>query len=169
VEVLVPDFQGSETALGTVLGALPDVLNHNLETVPRLYPSVRPLADFERSLGLLRRIKELAPTVVTKSGLMLGLGERREEVVEVLEDLREVRCDILTLGQYLRPSSGHLEVVRYVEPEEFEELKEEAILMGFEHVEAGPLVRSSYHAESQAGWISGGGRGGLKLRGRASS
>lgn len=150
VEVLIPDFQGSKAALKTVLDACPDVLNHNLETVPRLYPSVRPQADYVRSLELIARATQFAPHVLTKSGLMLGLGETHEEVLDVLRDLRRVNCQILTLGQYLRPSPGHIEVARYVAPEEFARLKEEALHLGFGHVESGPLVRSSYHAESQA-------------------
>lgn len=150
VEVLVPDFAGSEKALTTVLEPGPDVLNHNLETIPRLYPEVRPRADYGRSLGLLRRAKEMMAEGTTKSGLMLGLGERKEEVIRVLEDLRGAGCDIVTLGQYLSPSPGHLPVRRYVAPEEFDELREEAMRLGFGHVEAGPLVRSSYHAEAQA-------------------
>lgn len=150
VEVLIPDFQGSLRGLNVVLHALPDVLNHNLETVPRLYPLVRRQADYLRSLGLLRKAKELEPRLLTKSGLMLGLGETREEVTGVLEDLKAADCDILTLGQYLQPSPRHLEVARYIAPEEFAGLKEEALGLGFAHVEAGPLVRSSYHAEVQA-------------------
>jgi len=152
VEVLIPDFQGSEEALRTVLRACPDVLNHNLETVPRLYPLVRPQADYRRSLGLLRRAKELAPEIVTKSGFMLGLGESRGEVCGVLGDLRVAGCEMVTLGQYLCPSPRHLPVARYVPPEEFEEMRKEGLRLGFKHVEAGPLVRSSYHAESQAGF-----------------
>lgn len=150
VEVLIPDFRGSKAALKTVLDARPDVLDHNLETVPRLYPAVRPEADYFRSLGLLAGAAQLAPHVLPKSGLMLGLGESGEEVLDVLRDLRRVNCRILTLGQYLRPSARHIEVARYVRPEEFAALKEEALRLGFGQVESGPLVRSSYHAESQA-------------------
>lgn len=146
VELLVPDFQGSLEALKTVLASRPDVLNHNLETVPRLYATVRPGARYERSLGLLERVKKLAPATVTKSGLMLGLGETDDEVVETLRDLREARCDIVTLGQYLQPSKDHLPVERFVEPETFERWQERALAMGFVGAASGPLVRSSYKA-----------------------
>jgi len=146
VEVLIPDFQGNEAALRTVLEAPIDVLNHNVETVPRLYRRVRPGARYERSLELLDRAKRIRPDVRTKTGLMLGLGEERPEVVGVLRDLVAIRCDILTLGQYLQPTARHLPVVRYVPPEEFSELRKEALAMGFRYVESGPLVRSSYHA-----------------------
>lgn len=146
VEVLVPDFQGSLASLETVLEAGPDVLNHNLETVPRLYPRVRPGARYRRSLGLLAWSKGQAPGVVTKSGLMLGLGERVAEVVEVLRDLREAGCDLVTLGQYLQPTDRQLLVVRYVPPEEFVWYEEKARRMGFRGAVAGPLVRSSYRA-----------------------
>ena len=145
VEVLVPDFKGARTSLETVLQACPDVLNHNLETVPSLYPRVRPQADYGRSLLLLRRAKDRG--AVTKSGLMLGLGEGGDEVRSVLKDLRRVGCDILTVGQYLRPSQRHLPVERYYQPEEFAAVRSEAMVMGFPKVAAGPLVRSSYHAE----------------------
>ena len=147
VEVLIPDFQGDWDALAAVMAARPDVLNHNTETVPRLYRRVRPKARYERSLELLRRAKELEPAAVTKSGLMVGLGESREELLAVFRDLRAAGCDVLTLGQYLRPSARHLPVDRYYTPEEFQELAAEARALGFRHVEAGPLVRSSYHAE----------------------
>lgn len=150
IEVLIPDFQGSEEALGTVMEARPDVLNHNVETVPRLYPRVRPQAEYQRSLNVLRRAKEMVPEVLTKSGLMLGLGEEREEVIRVMHDLREVGCSLLTIGQYLRPSSGHLPIQRHWKPAEFSELAEIGQKMGFIHVEAAPLVRSSYHARMQA-------------------
>jgi lipoic acid synthetase len=146
VELLVPDFQGSLEALRTVLESRPDVLNHNLETVPRLYATVRPGARYERSLELLSRVKDLNPEIVTKSGLMLGLGETDEEVVATLRDLRQARCDILTLGQYLQPSKEHLPVERFVEPEAFERWQERALAMGFGGVASGPLVRSSYKA-----------------------
>ncbi len=145
VEVLIPDLQGSEEALAMVLSACPDVLNHNVETVPSLYPIVRPQADYARSLKLLQRAKKLG--AVTKTGLMLGLGEGENEIISVMEDLRSVGCDILTLGQYLRPSQKHLSVKRYYTPEEFHLLRERALSMGFSAVAAGPLVRSSYHAE----------------------
>jgi lipoic acid synthetase len=149
IEVLIPDFRGVAWALKIVLDAAPDVLNHNTETVPRLYATVRPQAKYPRSLEVLERSKRAG--MVTKSGLMLGLGETKEEVVGVLRDLRSVGCDIVTLGQYLQPTSRHLSVARYVTPEEFLQLKNEGVAMGFRHVESGPLVRSSYHAEGQAG------------------
>lgn len=149
-EVLVPDFKGDEAALAVVMAAEPEILNHNMETVPRLYREVRPQAVYERSLRVLRRAKELDPGVVTKSGLMVGLGERVEELYEVFGDLLANGVDVLTVGQYLRPTPAHLPVRRYYEPGEFEELKAAALGMGFRHVEAGPLVRSSYHAEEQA-------------------
>lgn len=145
IEVLIPDFKGEESALDIVLNALPDILDHNTETVPRLYPRVRPQGQYPRSLELLSRARRRG--FVTKSGLMLGLGEQKEEVVEVMKDLVAVRCDILTLGQYLQPTKEHLPVDRFVAPEEFEELKRLGLELGFRHVEAGPLVRSSYHAE----------------------
>ncbi len=147
VEVLVPDFQGSHDAMKIVMDARPDVLNHNTETVPRLYRQVRLGARYERSLEMLRYAKELAPQTPVKSGLMLGLGELNEEVLQVMRDLHEHSVDILTLGQYLRPSPKHLPIVRYVAPAEFEELRRAGKAMGFSHVEAGPLVRSSYHAD----------------------
>lgn len=146
VEVLIPDFQGSREALEMVMDARPDVLNHNIETVPRLYRQVRIGARYERSLELLREAKELAPEVPAKSGLMLGLGEESGEVREVMRDLRQHRVDILTLGQYLRPSKEHLPVARFVPPSEFDEHRRAGHELGFAHVEAGPLVRSSYHA-----------------------
>lgn len=149
VEVLIPDFLGSDDALRTVMDARPDVLNHNLETVPRLYPTARPGADYTRSLNLLRRAKEVAPDARTKTGLMLGLGETPEEVRAVMDDLVSARCDLLTLGQYLQPSRLHLPIERYVPPEEFAALAREGEAMGLKHVEAGPLVRSSYHAREQ--------------------
>jgi lipoyl synthase len=146
VEVLVPDFQGSRAAIEIVMNAHPDILNHNTETVPRLYRQVRLGARFERSLDLLAYAKQLRPFVPTKSGLMLGLGETRGEVLEVMQDLRRHQVDILTLGQYLRPSQKHLPVLRYVPQEDFDEYKRLGYEMGFTHVESGPLVRSSYHA-----------------------
>lgn len=146
VEVLIPDFLGSEKALRTVLDAEPDVLNHNLETVPRLYPEVRPEADYRRSLDLLRRAKDTAPKALTKSGIMLGLGEREDEVTAVLEDLRAVGCDIITIGQYLAPSKGHHPVVKYVYPEVFDRMRDRALKMGFRAAASAPFVRSSYHA-----------------------
>jgi lipoic acid synthetase len=150
VEVLVPDFQGSRAAVETVLEARPDVFNHNTETVPRLYRQVRLGARYERSLDVLEHAKRTAPAIPTKSGLMLGLGESGAEVLQVMRDLRAHRVDSLTLGQYLRPSPKHLPIVRYVPPEEFAELRAAALEMGFGHVEAGPLVRSSYHASGLA-------------------
>jgi len=150
VEVLVPDFQGDRAAVATVLEAAPDVFNHNTETVPRLYRQVRLGARYERSLDVLAYAKQAAPDVPTKSGLMLGLGETNAEVLEVMRDLRARQVDILTLGQYLRPSPKHLPIVRYVPPEEFAGLRAAGREMGFGHVEAGPLVRSSYHAFESA-------------------
>ncbi|HSA93497.1 MAG TPA: lipoyl synthase [Terriglobales bacterium] len=146
VEVLIPDFQGDEESLRAVLDARPDVLNHNTETVPRLYRTVRSGARYQRSLDLLAHAKQLSPTMVTKSGLMAGLGESMDELLAVFRDLAERGVDILTVGQYLRPTLDHLPVARYYTPDEFRSLKEEAMAMGFRHVESGPLVRSSYHA-----------------------
>ncbi len=146
VEVLIPDFQGSHAALEAVMNAHPDVLNHNTETVPRLYRMVRLGAQYNRSLEMLDYAKQIRPFVPTKSGLMLGLGETKTEVLGVMRDLRSHNVDILTLGQYLRPSQKHLPVIRYVPQAEFEELKQAGYGMGFSHVESGPLVRSSYHA-----------------------
>jgi lipoic acid synthetase len=148
VEVLIPDFQGSHSAVQTVMEAAPDVLNHNTETVPRLYRQVRLGARYERSLEVLAYAKQLAPRCPTKSGLMLGLGETPEEVLQVMRDLRAHQVDILTLGQYLRPSPKHLPIVRYLPPEEFAEFRRAGYEMGFGHVESGPLVRSSYHASN---------------------
>lgn len=149
IEVLIPDFQGNWDALATVMAAQPDILNHNIETVPRLYRRVRPKAIYTQSLELLKRARDLVPGAVTKSGLMVGLGEEREEVLQVFEDLRASDVDVLTVGQYLRPTMNHLPVERYVAPEEFAELKAIAQGMRFRHVESGPLVRSSYHAHEQ--------------------
>jgi lipoic acid synthetase len=146
VEVLIPDFQGSLAALETVVHSGPDIINHNLETVPRLYPEVRPQADYRRSVHLLQRVKEIDPGKITKSGLMLGLGEERQEVLQVMADLREVSCDLLTMGQYLQPSGKHHPVVRFIPPEEFEELKRRGEEMGFRGLFSAPLVRSSFHA-----------------------
>jgi lipoic acid synthetase len=146
VEVLIPDFQGSGKALKMVMDSGPDILNHNLETVPRLYPEVRPQAVYSRSLELLRRAKEMAPAKLTKSGLMLGMGEEKVEILGVMADLRQVSCDLLTLGQYLRPSGKHHPVARYIPPDEFEELRAEGEKMGFKAVFSAPLVRSSFHA-----------------------
>jgi len=150
VEVLIPDFQGIEEALRIVLDARPDVLNHNTETVPRLYPVVRSGARYRRSLQLLANVKRFAPKMVSKSGVMVGLGESTDELLEVFRNLAAQRVDILTVGQYLRPSRDHLPIARFYTPEEFRTLKQEALALGFRHVESGPLVRSSYHAHEQA-------------------
>jgi len=149
IEVLIPDFQGSLDALSLVVRERPEVINHNLETVPRLYPWVRPGAGYGKSLELLRQVKEMDPAILTKSGLIVGLGEEFEEVVEVMRDLRESGCDILTIGQYLSPGRRHLPVHRFYHPEEFLKLKESGLDLGFMYVESGPLVRSSYHAADQ--------------------
>jgi lipoic acid synthetase len=149
VEVLIPDFRGSNEALETVLKAKPDVLNHNIETVPRLYPAARRGSRYERSMRLLARSRELEPGIPTKSGLMVGLGETFEEVCEVLKDLKSVGVDIVTIGQYLRPSREQLPVARFYTPAEFALLKQEGERLGIRHVESGPLVRSSYHAHEQ--------------------
>ncbi len=151
VEVLIPDFQGSEEAIRTVVEARPEILNHNTETVPRLYRAVRSGARYERTLRLLRYAKELAPAMVTKSGVMVGLGEETHELLQVFRDLASAGVDVLTVGQYLRPSRDHLPMTRYYAPEEFASMKDEALRMGFRHVESGPLVRSSYNAHEQAG------------------
>jgi lipoic acid synthetase len=150
VEVLIPDFQGDEAALRTVLDAGPDILNHNTETVPRLYRTARPGGQYPRTLELLDRARQHAPHIPTKSGLMVGLGEEWDEVVGTLADLRAIGLGILTIGQYLSPSASHLPVARYYHPDEFEQLRVTAVEMGFGHVECGPLVRSSYHAHRQA-------------------
>lgn len=150
VEVLIPDFRGSEEALRIVLNARPQILNHNTETVPELYRFVRPGAKFDRSLELLRNVKRLAPGMLSKSGLMLGLGETEAQLLAALRRLADSGCDILTLGQYLRPSRHHLPVKRMYTPQEFTDIRRQALTMGFGHVEAGPLVRSSYHARDQA-------------------
>jgi lipoyl synthase len=146
VEVLIPDFQGDADAVRTVVASPIDILNHNIETVPRLYKRVRPGARYRRSLDVLAEGRRARADCLTKAGLMLGLGETRDEITQVFSDLRDVDCDILTLGQYLRPSAEHLPVERYVTPEEFAALRDDALLAGFRHVESGPLVRSSYHA-----------------------
>ena len=147
VEVLIPDFQGNKDAHKTVLKARPDVLNHNIETVPRLYPRVRPQAGYQRSLDILQWAHEYDSALPTKSGLMLGLGEEQKEVENTLEDLRAANCRILTLGQYLQPSKNHLPVERFIPPEEFDEWRKKAIKIGFTEVASGPFVRSSYHAK----------------------
>ena len=150
IEVLIPDFQGSEAALHAVLDARPDVLNHNTETVPRLYRMARSGGRYPRTLELLDRSRHYAPDIPTKSGLMVGLGEERDELVATITDLRGVGCGILTIGQYLRPSAGHAPMARYYHPDEFADLKRVALGLGFVHVESGPLVRSSYHAHQTA-------------------
>lgn len=149
VEVLIPDFQGSREALEIVMAAEPDVLNHNTETVPRLYKQVRPGARYEQSLELLLRASQMNPSVATKSGIMVGLGESPEEILETMRDLARHRVQILTIGQYLQPSRDHLPIARYYHPDEFTNFREAGLAMGFAHVESGPLVRSSYHARTQ--------------------
>jgi lipoyl synthase len=149
VEVLVPDFQGHEDSIREVLAARPEIYNHNTETVPRLYKKARPGGRYERVMKIFRLSKEVAPDIPTKTGIILGMGETNEEVLETMRDLREVDVDILTLGQYLRPSSDHIALDRYVTPDEFKALRDEGMAMGFKHVESGPLVRSSYHAWEQ--------------------
>ena len=152
IEVLIPDFQGNQSALTTVLDEKPDILNHNIESVPRLFPSIRPQGKYDRSVQLLKQAKQLGAT--TKSGLIAGLGETIEEIREVMHDLRTIDCDILTIGQYLQPTKNHMQVARFYHPEEFDMLKIEAQDLGFKHVESGPLVRSSYHAEQQTAKIT---------------
>jgi lipoyl synthase len=147
IEVLVPDFEGNDTALTRVCDARPDIFNHNIETVRRLFPAIRPQGKYQRSIDLLRRAKQQGMT--TKSGLILGMGETLDEARDVMRDLAAVRCDILTIGQYLQPTRDHLPVARFYDPAEFGALKEEGMTLGFSHVESGPLVRSSYHAEQQ--------------------
>jgi lipoic acid synthetase len=149
IEVLIPDFKGNEDALRTVLDARPDILNHNIETVPRMYRLARPGGRYDRALQLLHRSRRYAPEIPTKSGIMVGLGEEWDEVVATLRDLREAGCQIVTIGQYLRPSLANLPMTRYYTPAEFEELKRVGVELGFGHVESGPLVRSSYHAHEQ--------------------
>lgn len=149
IEVLIPDFQGDAAALATVVAAKPDVLNHNIETVARLYSLVRPQADYRRSLALLAHAKDIDPEQTTKSGIMVGLGETEDEIEDALRDLRAAGCDIVTIGQYLRPSAGHLPVRKYYEPAEFARFADFGAALGFQHVESAPLVRSSYHAREQ--------------------
>ncbi|MGH9779842.1 MAG: lipoyl synthase [Candidatus Acidiferrales bacterium] len=149
IEVLIPDFRGNWEALATVVEAAPEVLNHNTETVPRLYRQVRMGAVYERSLELLRRAKQLNPLMPTKSGIMLGLGETYDEILGTLRDLRASEVDILTVGQYLQPTRDHLPIARFVHPDEFAQIKRDALALGFKHAECGPLVRSSYHAHEQ--------------------
>ena len=150
MEVLIPDFQGREDALNIVLEARPEVLNHNTETVPRLYRAVRSGARYQRTLKLLENVKKFAPSMVSKTGVMVGIGETMDELLEVFRDLAAIKVNIFTIGQYLRPSRDHLPMTRYYHPDEFRLMKEEALKMGFRHVESGPLVRSSYHAHEQA-------------------
>jgi lipoic acid synthetase len=150
IEVLIPDFRGDGPALQTVMDAKPEILNHNTETVPRLYKTVRPQAKYMRSMELLQRAKAMDPLALTKSGIMLGLGETWDEILQVMDDLRAHDVDIMTMGQYLQPSRFHLPIQRYYPPDEFERLKEEGEQRGFQWVESGPLVRSSYHADGQA-------------------
>jgi len=149
IEVLTPDFQGDLAAVQTVVEARPDIFNHNTETVPRLYARIRPKAVYANSLALLQHVKRLAPEMVTKSGLMVGLGETEDELLDVFRNMRAHDIDVLTVGQYLRPSKKHADVARYYRPEEFVQLKQQAMELGFAHVEAGPMVRSSYHADEQ--------------------
>lgn len=149
IEVLIPDFEGNEAALATVCAEKPEILNHNIETVRRLFPSIRPQGKYQRSIELLGKAKQLGMT--TKSGLIVGMGETLDEARGVMRDLREVSCDIVTIGQYLQPTRDHLPVSRFYDPAEFAVLKAEGLAMGFAHVESGPLVRSSYHAEQQIG------------------
>ena len=149
VEVLIPDFEGNWDALAAVMAEEPDTLNHNIETVRRVFPTVRARGDYELSLQLLAKAKEIAPDAVTKSGMMAGLGETFDEIVETMRDLRSVDCDLLTIGQYLRPSEKHLPIAKFYTPAEFDQLREVGEAMGFKHVASGPLVRSSYHADQQ--------------------
>ena len=149
IEVLIPDFSGNSDALSVVIRAMPDIINHNMETVPRLYRVVRPGAMYERSLMLLKQVKKSYPDIITKSGLMVGLGEEFEEIIDVMKDLIGVGCGVLTIGQYLSPGRQHLPVQRFYHPDEFDALRVRGREMGFTHIEAGPLVRSSYHAAAQ--------------------
>ena len=149
IEVLIPDFCGDRNALATVVDAAPDTLNHNIETVRRVFPRVRARGDYDQSLELLSRAREMSPDCVTKSGMMVGLGETWNEIIDTMRDLRSVRCDLLTIGQYLRPSEKHVPLSRWYTPDEFDELRREGEALGFRHVAAGPLVRSSYHADEQ--------------------
>lgn len=147
IELLIPDMQGNEDLIDIIINSEPDILNHNVETVPALYDKVRPMAIFDRSIQVLNYVKQVKPHMRTKSGIMLGLGERKDQVIGVLKKLRQVDCDMLTLGQYLQPSTSHIPVVEYIRPEKFEEYEEIAKEMGFKRVASGPLVRSSYYAE----------------------
>ncbi len=147
IEVLIPDLQGNEDALAKIVAAAPEIINHNIETVPSLFKSIRPIADYQQSLDLLANVKKMNPKIFTKSGLMVGLGETEEEVVRVFADLREVGCDFLTVGQYLQPSKKHIAVAEYIHPDLFKDYEKVAYEMGFKHVASGPFVRSSYNAE----------------------
>ena len=149
VEVLIPDFDGSLPGLRKVVEARPDVLNHNIESTRRVFPKVRPRGDYARSLELLARVKELDSAMPTKSGIIVGMGERWDEIIDTMKDLRSVDCDLLTIGQYLRPSDKHLPITKFYTPEEFDELRAIGEFLGFKHVASGPLVRSSYHADEQ--------------------
>ena len=149
MEVLIPDFCGNWDALAIVMAAEPDTLNHNIETVRRMFHRVRPKGDYDQSLELLARAKAVDSAAVTKSGMMVGLGETWDEIIDTMRDLRSVDCELLTVGQYLRPSGKHIALARWYTPEEFKELEEEAYALGFSHVASGPLVRSSYHADEQ--------------------
>ncbi len=159
VEVLIPDFLGKPEALDAVLDAKPEVLSHNVETVPRLYSRVRPQARYERSLGVLRRISDRTAEIVCKTGIMVGLGETKAEVLDTMRDIAAQGTDVLTIGQYLRPSGMHLPIERYWTPDEFRDLRDEGMTMGYRHVESGPLVRSSYHAERHVQYNAGAGAG----------
>lgn len=147
IEVLIPDLQGNEEALAKIVAAAPEIINHNIETVPSLFKTIRPVADYQQSLQLLANVKKMNPKIFTKSGLMVGLGETEEEVVRVFADLREVGCDFLTVGQYLQPSKKHIAVAEYIHPDIFKDYEKVAYEMGFKHVASGPFVRSSYNAE----------------------
>jgi lipoic acid synthetase len=153
IEVLVSDFKGNDDSIKTVVKAHPDVINHNVETVPRLYSRVRPQANYQRSLDLLKRVKELDDSIYTKSGIMVGLGETEEEVISVMKDLLEINCDMMTIGQYLQPSKKHIDVVEYITPERFERYKKIGYDLGFKYIASGPLVRSSYHAGEAMGHV----------------
>lgn len=165
IEVLIPDFKGDRAALKEVMDAKPEILNHNTETIPRLYRTVRPQANYRQTLRVLSGAKALDPGAVTKSGIMVGLGETKEEILRVMQDLRDHDVDILTIGQYLRPSPLHLPIYRYVHPDEFQEFHEAGMDMGYQWVESGPLVRSSYHAEGQAQALSVNARQDIELVG----
>ncbi len=149
IEVLIPDFQGNDDALRLIVDSNPDVLNHNIETVERIFHSVRPKGSYQKSLELISNAKYIAARCVTKSGMMIGLGETRKEISQTMKDLRSVNCDLLTVGQYLRPSEKHIKISKFYTPQEFLDIQEEGISLGFRHVASGPLVRSSYHADEQ--------------------